>query len=83
MSQCRQTEINGKDSAKLVQLITCRDLSKAKVEGVIMLPIIDNNAKLISDPVILKLAEDRWWISLSDSDLELFAKGLAIGKGYM
>ena len=78
----RQTEINGKDSAKLVQLITCRDLSKAKVGRCYYAPIIDNNAKLISDPVILKLAEDRWWISLSDSDLELFAKGLAIGKGY-
>ena len=78
----RQTEINGKDSAKLVQLITCRDLSKSKIGRCYYAPIIDHKAKLISDPVILKLAEDRWWISLSDSDLELFAKGLAIGKGY-
>ncbi len=78
----RQTEITGKDSAKLVQLITCRDLSKSKIGRCYYAPIIDHKAKLISDPVILKLAEDRWWISLSDSDLELFAKGLAIGKGY-
>ena len=49
----RQTEINGKDSAKLVQLITCRDLSKAKVGRCYYAPIIDNNAKLISDPVIM------------------------------
>ncbi len=78
----RQTEINGKDSAKLVQLMTCRDLSKSKVGRCYYAPIIDHNAKLISDPVILKLAEDRWWISLSDSDFELFAKGLAIGLKY-
>ena len=78
----RQTEINGKDSSKLVQLMTCRDLSKAKVGRCYYAPIIDHKAKLISDPVILKLAEDRWWISLSDSDFELFAKGLAIGLNY-
>ena len=78
----RQTEINGKDASKLVQLMTCRDLSKSKVGRCYYAPIIDHNAKLISDPVILKLAEDRWWISLSDSDFELFAKGLAIGLKY-
>ena len=47
-----------------------------------MSTIIDDKAKLINDPVILKLAEDRWWISLSDSDVELFAKGLAIGNNF-
>ena len=78
----RQTEINGKDASKLVQLMTCRDLSKSKVGRCYYAPIIDHNAKLISDPVILKLAEDRWWVSLSDSDFELFAKGLAIGLKY-
>ena len=78
----RQTEIIGKDASKLVQLMTCRDLSKAKVGRCYYAPIIDHNAKLISDPVILKLADDRWWISLSDSDFELFAKGLAIGFKY-
>jgi len=78
----RQTEINGKDSYKLVQLMTCRDLSKAKIGRCYYAPIIDDKAKLINDPVILKLAEDRWWISLSDSDVELFAKGLAIGNNF-
>ena len=78
----RQTEINGKDASKLVQLMTCRDLSKSKVGRCYYAPIIDHNAKLISDPVILKLADDRWWVSLSDSDFELFAKGLAIGLKY-
>ena len=78
----RQVEINGKDSYKLVQLMTCRDLSKAKVGRCYYAPIIDDKGKLINDPVILKLADDRWWISLSDSDVELFAKGLAIGNNF-
>ena len=76
----RQVEISGKDSAKLIQLMTCRDLSKSKVGRCYYCPIIDDKAGLINDPVILKLAEDRWWISIADSDVILFAKGLAIGK---
>ena len=37
----------------------------------------------INDPVILKLDEERWWISIADSDVILFAKGLAIGNKLM
>ena len=78
----RQVEISGKDSAELVQLMTCRDLSKSKVRRCYYCPIIDDKAGLINDPVILKLDEDRWWISIADSDVILFAKGLAIGKKF-
>ena len=76
----RQVEISGKDSAKLVQLMTCRDLSKSKIGRCYYCPIIDDNAGMINDPVILKLQENRWWISIADSDVILFAKGLAIGN---
>ena len=78
----RQVEILGKDAAKLVQLMTCRDLSKSKVGRCYYCPIIDDNAGLINDPVILKLDEQRWWISIADSDVILFAKGLAIGNKF-
>ncbi len=78
----RQVEISGKDSAKLVQLMTCRDLSKSKVGRCYYCPIIDDKAGLINDPVILKLGEDRWWVSIADSDVILFAKGLAIGSNF-
>jgi len=78
----RQVEISGKDSAKLVQLMTCRDLSKSKIGRCYYCPIIDDKAGLINDPVILKLDEERWWISIADSDVILFAKGLAIGKKF-
>ena len=78
----RQVEISGKDSAKLVQLMTCRDLSKSKDGRCYYCPIIDDNAGLINDPVILRLNENRWWVSLADSDVILFAKGLAIGNKF-
>ena len=76
----RQVEISGPDSYKLVQLMTCRDLSKSKIGRCYYCPIIDDNGGMINDPVILKLKEDKWWISIADSDVILFAKGLAIGN---
>jgi dimethylsulfoniopropionate demethylase len=78
----RQVEISGKDSAKLVQLMTCRDLSKSKNGRCYYCPIIDDQAGLINDPVVLRLNENKWWISIADSDVILFAKGLAIGKKF-
>ena len=76
----RQVEITGKDAFQLVQLMTCRDLSKSKDGRCYYCPIIDDNAGIINDPVVLRLSEQRWWISIADSDVILFAKGLAIGK---
>ena len=78
----RQVEISGKDSARLVQLMTCRDLSKSKIGRCYYCPIIDDDGNLINDPVILKLAEDKWWISIADSDVIFFAKGLAVGNKF-
>ena len=78
----RQVEISGKDSYKLVQLMTCRDLSKSKNGKCYYCPIIDDQAGLINDPVVLKLSEEKWWISIADSDVILFAKGLAIANNF-
>ena len=78
----RQVEISGKDSAKLVQLMTCRDLSKSKDGRCYYCPIIDDQAGLINDPVVVRLNHERWWISIADSDVILFAKGLAIGNKF-
>ena len=78
----RQVEISGNDAAQLVQLMTCRDLSKSKIGRCYYCPIIDESGNLVNDPVILKLAEDRWWISVADSDVIFFAKGLASGNKF-
>jgi dimethylsulfoniopropionate demethylase len=78
----RQVEILGKDSAKLVQLMTCRDLSKSKDGRCYYCPILDDEAGIINDPVILRINENKWWISIADSDVILFAKGLAIGNKF-
>ena len=78
----RQVEISGKDSAKLVQLMTCRDLSKSKVGKCYYAPLIDGDGLLVNDPIINKLADNRWWLSIADSDVIFFAKGLAAGNNF-
>lgn len=78
----RQVEISGIDASKLVQLMTPRDISKCDIGQCMYVPIIDSDAGLINDPVLLKLAENHFWLSIADSDVLLYAKGLAIGKGF-
>ena len=77
----RQVLINGLDAAALLQWMTPRDISKAKVGDCFYIPIIDPKAGLINDPVMLKLNEDRFWLSIADSDVLLYAMGLALGRG--
>ncbi len=77
----RQIRIIGPDAARLVQWMTPRDISGARIGDCLYLPITDEDAGMINDPVLLKLAEDQFWLSIADSDLLLFAKGLALGRG--
>ncbi len=77
----RQVEIEGPDASKLVQWMTPRDISAAQVGQCLYVPVIDEQAGLINDPVLLKLSDNKYWLSIADSDVLLFAKGLALGAG--
>ncbi len=78
----RQVEIKGPDAARLVGFMTPRDVSKAVVGQCVYAPLTDERGGIINDPVILKLADDRFWLSIADSDVVLWAKGLAHGFGF-
>jgi len=78
----REIEITGVDSDKLVQFMTCRDLSNAKLGKCYYAPLIDSNGNLVNDPVIFKLDEKKWRLCIADSDVLFFAKGLASGKNF-
>ena len=75
----RQIQISGKDAFRLVQFMTPRDLSGLKIGECRYIPVIDENAGMLNDPVLLKLADDKYWLSIADSDLLLWAKGLKVG----
>ncbi len=78
----RQVEIRGPDAARLVQWMTPRDLRQAKIGQCLYISLIDQNAGMINDPILLKLAEDHFWLSIADSDVLLWAKGLSLGCGF-
>ncbi len=76
----REIEICGKDSSELIQLMTCRNLSNSKIGQCYYAPLIDSNAGIINDPLIYKLEDNRWRVCIADSDVLLFAKGIASTK---
>ncbi|WP_299400287.1 dimethylsulfoniopropionate demethylase [Pelagibius sp.] len=78
----RQVEIVGPDAARLVQRLSPRDLSSCAVGQCKYVMMTDARGGIVNDPVLLKLAEDRFWLSLADSDVLLWAKGIALAGGY-
>lgn len=78
----RQVEIVGPDAARLVQYITPRNLAGTRVGQGRYVPICDHEGMIINDPVLLKLAEDRFWLSVADSDLHLWCQAIARERGW-
>jgi len=77
----RQVQLLGPDAHKLACMISARDLTNAKVGRCYYAPICDQNGAIINDPIALRLAENKYWFSISDSDLLLWVQGIAIGLG--
>ena len=78
----RQVQVTGPDAARLVQYITPRNLAATRVGQGRYVPICDHDGILINDPVLLKLAEDRFWLSVADSDLHLWCQAIARERGW-
>ena len=76
----RQVEITGPDAAEFVQLLTPRDLSKLSIGQCKYVLITNNEGGLLNDPVLLRIAENHFWLSLGDSDILLWAQGVAINS---
>ncbi len=77
----RQVEIMGPDAARFVQMLTPRDLSKMAVGQCKYILITNADGGILNDPVLLRLAENHFWISLADSDILLWAQGVAVNAG--
>ena len=77
----RQVEITGPDAARFTQYLSCRDLSTCEVGQCKYVLITDQDGGIINDPILLKLGENHFWLSIADSDVLLWAKGLAVNAG--
>jgi len=77
----RQVESTGLDAAKFTQMLTCRDLSTMAVGQCKYILITNADGGILNDPILLRLAENHFWISLADSDILLWAQGVAVHSG--
>ena len=77
----RQVEITGPDAFKFTQLLTPRNLSNVAIGQCKYVLITNNDGGILNDPVLLRLAENHFWLSLADSDVLLWAQGVAVNSG--
>lgn len=77
----RCLEITGPDAHRFTNMLTPRDLDRCAVGQGKYVVLTDEAGGIINDPVLLRLAEDRYWLALADADALLWAKGVALGSG--
>lgn len=77
----RQVAVQGKDARKLLDLLSPRDLDKMADDQCFYMPAIDRNGGMLNDPVLVKLAEDHYWISVADSDYMQYVVGVSDALG--
>ena len=77
----RQVEITGPDAFKFIQKLTPRDLTNLSVGQCKYVLIVNNEGGILNDPVLLRLGENHFWLSLGDSDILLWAQGVAVNSG--
>ncbi|WP_438995967.1 glycine cleavage T C-terminal barrel domain-containing protein [Candidatus Puniceispirillum sp.] len=77
----RQVALKGPDAIALAKYLTPRNLDNLKIGVGKYVPLCDFNGTLINDPVLLQISEDEVWLSIADSDVKLWAAGIAGARG--
>jgi aminomethyltransferase len=77
----RQVEITGPDAFAFTNLLTPRDLSQCAVGQGKYVVITADDGGIINDPVLMRLGNNHFWLALADSDVLLWARGLAVNAG--
>ena len=76
----KQVEITGPDAFTFTNMLVPRDLNKCNVRQCKYVFITAEDGGIINDPVLLRLDTNHFWISVADSDVLLWAKGVAYGS---
>lgn len=73
----RQIELLGPEAGQLAQLLCARDLSTTEIGQGKYVPMCDHEGRLINDPLLLRVDEDRWWFSIADVDMLWWCRAIA------
>ncbi|HEV8343889.1 MAG TPA: glycine cleavage T C-terminal barrel domain-containing protein [Candidatus Binatia bacterium] len=74
----RVVEITGPDAFDFTNMLTPRDLTKCRVGQARYVLITAEDGGILNDPVLLRLGENQFWLALADSDVLLWARGIAL-----
>jgi dimethylsulfoniopropionate demethylase len=77
----RQIELSGPDARYLLQLCTPRDLAGLDYGQCRYAPLVGADGGMVNDPVLLQVGPERYWVSIADSDVSLWMRGIASGRG--
>ena len=77
----KQVEITGPDAFEFTNMLVARDLNKCAVDQCKYVFVTAADGGIINDPVLLRLGESHFWLSLADSDVLLWARGVAYNSG--
>ena len=77
----RQVELRGKDAGRLGQILSPRNIGKCKVGQGRYVPLCNHAGTLINDPILLKLDDERYWLSIADSNIWFWARAIAAERG--
>ncbi len=78
----RCVEIAGPDAEAFMNLLTPRDVSKVKVGQCRYVVLVNQDGGILNDPVMLRMADDRFWLSTADGDMYMWAKGVSAFSGH-
>lgn len=78
----RQIRVQGPQAEAFVNHVVTRDATKIKVMHGKYVVLCNPRGGIVNDPILLRVAEDEFWFSISDTDLWLWLEGLAVGGGW-
>ncbi len=77
----RTVQVSGPDADRLIDMLTCRDLTRCAVKQGKYMLVIAPDGGIVNDPVLLHVDRDTWWMQLADSDAGLYALGVLSQAG--
>lgn len=78
----RQVCVEGPDARRLIQILTPRDIAKLSPQKCLYVPLTDQDGGMVNDPVALQAGENTYWLSIADSDVELWVQAIAATGGF-
>ena len=78
----RQVEITGPDAFSFIQILTPRDMSRCEVGQCQYMMLTNQDGGIVNDAILLRVAEDRFWLSPGDGDVLMWAQGAAVHSGF-